>query len=521
MSFHRRIVLATAVAAVFAGPAIAAPLTASPADSASKVNPYLAKAARAQGQVEALIILADQTTPAVAPLAADADYKQRRRALVQSLRARADSQQLSLRIWLESRGIAYRAFWITNMVQATLSADDLNALAARSEVARLETNPSIKAKLPQPELASVEQTLPDATLAVEWGVAKIRAPEVWAAGITGQGVVIGGADTGYRWAHAALRPQYRGWNGSTADHNYNWHDAIQSANSLCPANSPAPCDDSGHGTHTAGTFAGSDGGTNQIGVAPGAKWIGCRNMNAGNGTPATYIDCMQWMMAPTDLAGNNPDPDLAPDIISNSWGCPVSEGCTVGNELTQAVGLLNTAGILFVAAAGNSGPQCNTISDAPATLFSAFTVGATDINDRLASYSSRGVLTQARADSRAYIGKVDISAPGSNVRSAYSATGYASLNGTSMATPHVAGAAALVMSAAPWLKGQPALVMKLLRQTAQRSGIANTASQANQSCGRWTAAHWPNPMIGWGRLDAFAAYQAAVQTQPARAIGGR
>lgn len=510
----RRTVLmaATAAAALLAAPAFAA--------SASKVNPDLGQAARANGQVEALIVLADQDTPAIAPLSADADYKQYRRALVQALRTRAETQQQSLRIWLESRGIAYRAFWIANMVQATLSADDLDALAARSEVARLETNPSIVSKLPQAARASAALARPDATDAVEWGLTKIRAPEVWAAGITGQGVVIGGADTGYRWAHPALRAQYRGWDGSAADHNYHWHDAIHAANSSCAADSPAPCDDSGHGTHTAGTFAGSDGGSNQIGVAPGAKWIGCRNMNAGNGTPATYIECMQWMMAPTDLAGNNPDPDLAPDIISNSWGCPASEGCTVGNELAQAVGHLTAAGILYVAAAGNEGPQCNTILDAPATYASAFTIGATDINDRLASFSSRGPVNLGPLTAPKS-GKVDISAPGSNVRSAYSATGYASLSGTSMATPHVAGAAALVMSAAPWLKGQPAKVMQLLRKTAQRTGITNTASQANQACGRVTAATWPNPMIGWGRLDAYAAYRAAVQTLPTRAVGGR
>jgi subtilisin family serine protease len=499
-----------------AAPALAA--------SASKVNPDLAQAARTKGQVEALIVLDDQATPTIAPLSADADYKQRRRALVQALRARADTQQQSLRIWLESRGIAYRAFWIANMVQATLSADDIDALAARSEVARLETNPSISAKLPQGERAPAAQVRPnstDAIEAVEWGVTKIRAPEVWAAGITGQGVVIGGEDTGYRWTHPALQPHYRGWSGTSADHNYNWHDAIHVANASCPANSPAPCDDDGHGTHTAGTFAGGDGGSNQIGVAPGAKWIGCRNMNEGNGTPATYIECMQWMMAPSDLAGNNPDPDLAPDIISNSWGCPASEGCTVGNELTLAVGHLTTAGILFVAAAGNDGPQCSTIHDAPATYPSAFIVGATDINDRLASYSSRGPVSATKIQTRVYAGKVDLSAPGSNVRSAYSATGYSSLSGTSMATPHVAGAAALLMSAAPWLKGQPETVMRLLRQTAQRTGIANTSSQASQVCVRWTAADWPNPMIGWGRLDAYAAYQAAVQTQPPRAIGGR
>lgn len=513
MFLYRRTMLLAAVGALLAAPAFAAP--------ASKVNPSLAQAARSQGSVEALIVLEDQATPTIAPLSADADYKQRRRALVQALRTRAERQQLGLRIWLESRGIPYRAFWVANMVQATLSADDLDLLAARPEVARLETNPSIAAKLPQPERSAAKEFGTDATLAIEWGVTKIRAPEVWATGITGQGVVIGGADTGYRWAHPALQPHYRGWNGSAADHNYHWHDAIHVANSSCAANSPAPCDDDGHGTHTAGTFAGGDGGSNQIGVAPGAKWIGCRNMNAGNGTPATYIECMQWMMAPTDLAGNNPDPDLAPDIISNSWGCPVSEGCTVGNELRQAVDNVNAAGILFVAAAGNAGPGCATIQDAPATYDSAFTIGSTDINDRLSSFSSRGPLTATRMSTRVYQGKVDISAPGSNVRSAFSATGYASLSGTSMATPHVAGAAALVMSAAPWLKGQPARVMKLLRDTAQRTGITNTASQANQLCVRWTAADWPNPMIGWGRLDVFAAYQAAVQTQPPRAVGGR
>jgi hypothetical protein len=63
--------------------------------------------------------------------------------------------------------------------------------------------------------------------------------------------------------------------------------------------------------------------------------------------------------------------------------------------------------------------------------------------------------------------------------------------------------------------------MQLLRQTAQRTGVTNTSTQTSQVCVRWTAAEWPNPMIGWGRLDAYAAYQAALQTQPPRATGLR
>jgi subtilisin family serine protease len=85
--------------------------------------------------------------------------------------------------------------------------------------------------------------------------------------------VIGDADTGVRWTHTYIKNAYRGWNGSTADHNYNWHDAVHSGGGVCGANTTAPCDDSGHGTHTVGTLVGDDG-TNKTGVAPGAKWIG-------------------------------------------------------------------------------------------------------------------------------------------------------------------------------------------------------------------------------------------------------
>src|SRR5213075_3384867 len=107
---------------------------------------------------------------------------------------------------------------------------------------------------------------------IEPGIVNIRAPEVWAMGFTGQGIVIGGADTGVQWNHPALINHYRGWNGVVADHNYNWHDSIHdSVGNPCGNNSPQPCDDYFHGTHTTGTAIGDDGGVNQIGMAPGAK----------------------------------------------------------------------------------------------------------------------------------------------------------------------------------------------------------------------------------------------------------
>jgi Subtilisin-like serine proteases len=166
-----------------------------------------------------------------------------------------------------------------------------------------------------------------------------------------------------RWTHNALKPHYRGWDGSVADHDYNWHDSIHnSVSNPCGNDSTFPCDDFFHGSHTTGTAIGDDGMGNQIGMAPGAKWIGCRNMDVGNGTPARYIECMQWFLAPTRIGGGDPDPTKAPDITINSWGCPASEGCSF-DTLQAAVEAQRAAGIQMVVAAGNSGSACSTVTD--------------------------------------------------------------------------------------------------------------------------------------------------------------
>jgi serine protease AprX len=461
---------------------------------AAEVNPVLMQSAMHDGAADALLVLPDQSTPVLAPLAQNADYRVRRRALVDALRARADTQQQALRAWLDAHGVTYRAYWIANLVWARLTPDQMNALAGRADLARIEPDPKIPLRLPPQHTGSA----PASVDSIAWGVTKINAPDVWAEGFTGQGVVIGGEDTGYQWDHPALEPQYRGWDGATADHDYNWHDAIHDAASgnTCGSDSPFPCDDVGHGTHTAGTFAGDDGATHQIGVAPGAKWIGCRNMDAGNGTPARYIECMQWMMAPTDLNDQNPNPDLAADVISNSWSCPPSEGCTVGDEIEEAVNNVVAAGIFYVAAAQNSGPNCSTIFDPPGTYDASFTIGATDTSDALAGFSSRGPVPGSD------LIRPDISAPGVNVFSSLPTNTYGTLSGTSMATPHVAGAAALLMSVDPALKGHPDQLADILRQSATTDGVTDPV---NQTCGGTTRDQWPNNMVGYGRLDVYAA----------------
>src|SRR4029077_10371567 len=124
---------------------------------------------------------------------------------------------------------------------------------------------------------------------------------------------------------------------------------------------------------------GDDGNGNQIGMAPGAKWIGCRNMDdQGVGTPARYIECMEFFLAPYPVGGTSAqgDPSLAPDISTNSWGCPLSEGCSA-DTLQTAVVAPRAAGIFMVAAAGNGGANgCHTIADPPAIYDAVYTIGA-------------------------------------------------------------------------------------------------------------------------------------------------
>ena len=463
----------------------------------AEVDPGLREKAAQAGRADALIVLSAKAPKSL--LRTGGDYLERRRALVDTLRATADVSQSDLRRWLDTHGIAYRPFWIVNMIHAELTRAQIDALAARGDVARLVSNSEIALQRPANEPDAQPMPQPDAMLAIEWGVNKVRAPQVWAAGYTGQGIVIAGQDTGVRWTHAAIKAKYRGWNGSAADHNYNWHDAVHATGSSCGADSAVPCDDNGHGSHTIGTMLGDDGGANQVGVAPGARWIGCRNMNAGAGTPATYNECAEFFLAPTDLSGANPDPDRAPDVIGNSWGCPPSEGCTAGNEVREAIENLVDGGIVFVAAAGNDGSSCSTIVDAPATYDASFTIGSMTSSDAMSGFSGRGPVAGLAAV------KPDVIAPGSSIRSITrtSDSAYASMSGTSMATPHVAGVVALLMSVDPALRGNPARVQQILRDTA----VPLTSS--TQVCGGIPATTFPNPVQGTGRVDAWNAFLVA------------
>jgi subtilisin family serine protease len=451
-----------------------------------------------------IILLADQANVSAAYGMRDQDA--RGWFVYNTLSEHAARTQIGLRNFLDSRGVTYQSFWVVNMLVATADRALVETLAARPDVARVDSNRPTR-WIEDPSIANLGVT-PSAPAVVEWGVQNVNAPQVWALGFTGQGIVVGNQDTGMRWTHNALKPHYRGWDGVNANHNYNWHDSIHSGGGVCGPNNLAPCDDSGHGTHTTGTTVGDDGAGNQVGVAPGAKWIGCRNMDQGNGTPATYSECFQFFMAPTDLNGQNPNPALRPHVMNNSWTCPVSEGCTTGDELRVILENTQATGIFVEASAGNAGPGCSSVNDPPAIYEATFSTGAIDINNTIAGFSSRGPVTRDGSNRL----KPNISAPGVNNRSSYfsSDTSYANLSGTSMAGPHVVGSVALLWSARPQLVRDIATTKMVLQNTANPNVIVNPV----QTCGGIPSTQIPNNSFGYGRVDALAAVNSVPTGSP-------
>ena len=251
-----------------------------------------------------LVILNSQ--PQVKFLAGiEPDRKKRRNMMVKTLSQAAVSSQPGVTAELDRLGARYRPFWIINAIAVKGTRTVVETLALREDVIRIESDRAFPV-LPEDS----QLTLPASPNAPPWNIQMIKAPFLWGMGFTGEGRVYANADTGVQWDHPALKNKYRGWAGQAADHNYHWWDAVHedlngNGSNPCGFSSPVPCDDNGHGTHTLGTGVGDDGESHQIGVAPGAKWIACRNMEDRFGRPSTYLECYQFFLAPWDLNGQN------------------------------------------------------------------------------------------------------------------------------------------------------------------------------------------------------------------------
>ncbi|MFD8686115.1 S8 family serine peptidase [Streptomyces sp. NPDC059651] len=398
------------------------------------------------------------------------------RAVIKAKKDHAATSQADVKALLKESGARSTSYWISNSLKVTGDKALAEKIAARSDVA------SVEADDPIPLPPTTRNDTPEATVdGVEWNVDRINASKVWDEyGVRGEGVVVGSIDTGVDYQHPALAAHYRGLKSDgTYDHAYNWFDGTKT----CPTS--APCDDQGHGTHTMGTMVGDDGGGNQIGVAPGATWISAKGCTTANCPRDALLSAGQWMLAPTDADGENPRPDLAPDVINNSWGSTSLD--TWYQAMVQA---WRDAGIFPAFSNGNAGPSCDT-AGSPGAYTNTYASGAFDRNNRIADFSSRGPGVDGTV-------KPNIAAPGANIRSAAPGGGYVAKSGTSMASPHTAATVALLWSAAPALRGDVAATEAVLNKSA--------IDVDDTSCGGTTGF---NNIWGEGRLDAYAAVSAA------------
>jgi len=405
--------------------------------------------------------------------------------------------------------IIVKPYWIANCI-AILNAPValVSQLADHMAVSQVQSNAAFKSMV-HSEMAnqfapSTSQTTSSTTStspsSIEWNIEWVEATAMWQKGFKGAGITVGVADTGIQWDHPALKDHYRGFNvdSKAVDHNYNWWDSIHTpvvspGHSKCGYNITAPCDDYGHGTHCTGTAVGGTADKG-IGVAPDSKFIGCRNMDAGNGRPHTYIECLQFFMAPTDLQGLNADTSKRPHVVSNSYGCETSEKCEP-NSMKDAVEAIVAAGVFMSVAAGNSGPGCSSASSGPGIYQSSFTVGALGFkSNKIAGFSSRGPVTSDKSNRR----KPDISAPGSSIISSFPPNTYTALSGTSMATPHVAGCVSLLWSAIPELVRQ----IEKTEFVIERSALNITSTDCHS-----VEPYTPNNVYGYGGIQIEKAYE--------------
>ncbi len=400
------------------------------------------------------------------------DYDQRREWVYAQLVDQANLSQGTLRQTLDGWNIPYQPYYLVNAIEVPGNPLLRFWLERQPAISRVLVSPRLRPLAGAIPVSSGDEPAPQEP---EWNLTMIGADRVWADfNATGQGIVIGQSDSGVQWDHPELIDGYRG----KTDHNYNWYDPWN--------HSAAPIDHGGHGTHTLGSILGKN-----TGVAPGATWIACANLDRNLGNPAYYLDCMQFMLAPFPLDGDafrDGKPELGAMVLNNSWGCPTMEGCDQ-EALHPAVQALKEAGIFVVASAGNDGPACGSVRDPIAIYPEVFSVGAVDSSGALANFSSIGPAPE--------VSKPDIIAPGEGVLSAFPGDSYAVLSGTSMAGPHVAGVVALLWSANPQLIGDIEATKAILRASAKPyTAVLPDCPGAKAK---------PSTAVGMGILDAYQA----------------
>ena len=495
---HRRAPIALmAVGALLATGVSAAPALAStpaptgtspvaaadvPERAADKITPAVQTRLDTKETADFWIRFAD--VPDLAPATDIADWDERGQFVYDALTSTAKAAQADVVADLKAAGADYESYWISNAILVEDGTEELvRQVAASREVKQVHERFAAQPIEPVERKAPTE----NAPLATEWGLDAIGAPEVWDLGYTGDGITVANIDSGVEVEHPALLPHYRGYLGDEGlSNDYNWFDA----GGFCDG---APCDIDGHGSHVMGTMVGDDGAGNQIGVAPDADWI------AANGCASCSDEDLlasgQWILAPTRADGSDPDPSQRPHVVNNSWG--QQEPGAIDDFMSEEIAAWEAAGIFGAWAAGNAGEAGCQSTSSPGANVATYAAGAFGESGDIAVFSSRGPGAEGET-------KPNLAAPGDEVRSSVPGGDYAEFSGTSMASPHLAGAVALLWSAAPVLIGDIEATQQLLDQT--------SADVDDDSCGGTPA---DNNVWGEGKLDV----QALVNNAPIDGYG--
>ncbi|MFD6139749.1 S8 family serine peptidase [Promicromonospora sp. NPDC060271] len=466
------------------------------ADPADKISPAAERTFAARGTTDYWLRFDD--VPDLSAADGITVWSERGRYVYDALTAAAEKAQAGTVAELESAGAEYTSYWAANAIlveDGTL--DEAVELAADSDV--VEVRPTVRYSIPEPvEVAGeADVAAAEADGHTTWGLRTINADDMWAAGFTGDGVVVANLDSGVA-PHSALSEKYRGA-GASNPNAYNYF----SADGLYY---PHDTNEVSHGTHTMGTMVGGtvvrDDVERAVGVAPGAQWIAAA---VGDDlSDENLVAAGQWLLAPYDQASSSPTPDPArrPHVVNNSWGAEFSTDPFMENLITA----WEAAGIFSTFSNGNAGEAGCTSAGSPASRQANYGVGAFGTDGEIAPFSSRGPGQSGTV-------KPDIAAPGVHVLST-TRTGTAYLNGTSMAAPHVAGAVALLWDAVPELVGDVPATRAILDASAHDKNDTSCGGTADD-----------NNVWGEGRLDVLAAYRLTqdeeeFEATPAPVISG-
>ncbi len=441
-----------------------------------KIEAALLNQLTAQGRADFMVVFSQQANLS---RAYRMSWKERGEYVYDTLTKVAQTSQARAKGLLDSRGLSYRTFIAGNELYVWAGGlDAVNTLAQLPEVASiLATRTYYVGPLPSPE----EQVATAPQQTVAWGITNTGADQFWSQfGVQGDGIVVAGIDTGVQWNHPALDQSFKC--GVNPADPACWSDP----SNVCGGSA---CDNNGHGTHTMGTMVADDDPTLTYiaGMAPNAQWIACKGCESGSCSSFALNGCADWVLAP----GGNPA--NRPHVVNNSWG---GGGCDTW--YLSKVNAWRAAGIFPAFSAGNDGPGCSTLGS-PGAYQESFSSAAHSVAGGIASFSSRGPNLGACHPYTPYT-KPNISAPGVDVCSTVPGNGWdCTYDGTSMASPHTAGAVALLWSCNPALVGQIDLTFQYLQNTARAAGPGSCGAPPTGQ-GDYT--------FGYGYLDI---YQAGLQ----------